>query len=76
MKRDFKKRILPLFIQVEVWKKLFWKVNDLLRKRYLPIVSRETILKDAIITMSEGRLGSVIIVDKDEKVVGLLSDGI
>ncbi len=51
------------------------KVNDLLRKDNLPIVSRETILKDAIITMSEGRLGSVIIVDKDEKVVGLLSDG-
>ncbi len=56
-------------------KKLFVKVDDLLRKTELPIVSRETKLKDAILKMSEGRLGSVIITDKDNKVIGLLSDG-
>lgn len=56
-------------------KKLFVKVSDLLKDENLPVVSRETILKDAIVTMSEGRLGNVIIVDENRKVVALLSDG-
>jgi arabinose-5-phosphate isomerase len=55
-------------------KQLFIKVDHLLKKDNLPIVSRGTILKDAIVTMSEGRLGNAIVVDND-KVVGLLSDG-
>ncbi len=55
-------------------KQLFIKVDDLLKKDNLPIVSRETILKDAIVIMSEGRLGNAIVIDED-KVVGLLSDG-
>ncbi len=55
-------------------KKLFVKVNDLLQKENLPIVSHGTILKKAIVVMSEGRLGNAIIVN-GKKVVGLLSDG-
>ena len=55
-------------------KKLFVKVDDLLLKENLPIVPCETSLKDAIVVMSEGRLGSAIIT-KDEKVFALLSDG-
>ncbi len=63
-------------------KQLFIKVDDLLRKENLPIVSRGTILKDAIVTMSEGRLGNAIVIDEisqerghNGKVCGLLSDG-
>ena len=56
-------------------KQLFVKVDDLLHKDSLPIVPHGTLLKDAIVTMSEGRLGSAIIVDDQNKVVGLLSDG-
>jgi arabinose-5-phosphate isomerase len=56
-------------------KKLFIKVDDLLRKTNLPLVSRETTLEDAIVKMSEGRLGNVVILDDDHKVIGLLSDG-
>ncbi len=56
-------------------KQLFIKVDDLLRKENLPIVSKKTILKDAIVTMSEGRLGNAIVTDDNHKVVGLLSDG-
>ena len=75
-KRDFQKEDFASFHPGgSLGKKLFVKVSDLLRKDNLPIVSRETILKDAIITMSEGRLGSVIIVDKEQKVLGFLSDG-
>ena len=55
-------------------KKLFVKVDDLLKRENLPIVPHGTSLKDAIVTMSEGRLGSAVII-KDNKVTGLLSDG-
>ena len=75
-KRDFKKEDFASFHPGgSLGKKLFIKVDDLLRKENLPIVSRETILKDAIIIMSQGRLGSVIITDENGKVFALLSDG-
>ncbi|CAI8238550.1 MAG: Arabinose 5-phosphate isomerase KdsD [Arcobacter lacus] len=75
-KKDFKKEDFASFHPGgSLGKKLFVKVDDLLKKENLPIVSRETILKDAIITMSEGRLGNVIILDDDKKIIGLLSDG-
>jgi arabinose-5-phosphate isomerase len=56
-------------------KKLFIKVSDLLQKENLPIVLSGTLLKDVIIVMSEGRLGNAIIVNDDNKIIGLLSDG-
>lgn len=55
-------------------KKLFVKLEDLLDKENLPVVPRGTSLKEAIVTMSEGRLGSAIITEQN-KVIGLLSDG-
>ena len=55
-------------------KQLFIKLDDLLRKDNLPIVSQGTILKDAIVVMSEGRLGNAIVIENN-KIVGLLSDG-
>ena len=74
-KRDFKKSDFASFHPGgSLGKKLFIKVSDLIRTENLPVVSRETLLKDAIIKMSEGRLGNVIITD-NEKVIGLLSDG-
>lgn len=75
-KRDFKKEDFASFHPGgSLGKKLFVKVDDLLRKDNLPIVSRETKLKDAIIVMSEGRLGNVVILDEDKKVFAILSDG-
>ncbi|RBQ28797.1 KpsF/GutQ family sugar-phosphate isomerase [Aliarcobacter vitoriensis] len=75
-KRDFKKEDFASFHPGgSLGKKLFIKIADLLKKENLPIVSRETKLKDAIIVMSEGRVGSVIIVDENQKVIGILSDG-
>ena len=55
-------------------KKLFIKVEDLLQIKNLPVVPHGTLLKDAIVVMSQGRLGNAIIV-KDDQVVALLSDG-
>jgi arabinose-5-phosphate isomerase len=75
-KRDFKKEDFASFHPGgSLGKRLFVKVDDLLRKDDLPIVSRETKLKDAIVIMSEGRLGNVIVLDENKKVVGVLSDG-
>lgn len=75
-KRNFQKKDFASFHPGgSLGKQLFVKVDDLLRRDNLPIVSRETKLKDAILEMSEGRLGSVIITDDRNKVVGLLSDG-
>jgi len=56
-------------------KRLFVKVSDLMRKENLPIVAQETPLKEAILTLSEGRLGTVMLTDKNGKLSGLLSDG-
>ncbi len=75
-KRDFKKEDFASFHPGgSLGKKLFVKVSDLLRKENLPIVSRETKLKDAIVIMSEGRLGNVFVVDENGKLSSVLSDG-
>ena len=75
-KRNFKKEDFASFHPGgSLGKKLFIKVDDLLRRENLPIVSRETKLKDAIVSMSEGRLGSVLIVNEKEELTSVLSDG-
>jgi len=56
-------------------KRLFVKVRDLMRTKNLPIINQNTPLKEAIATMSEGRLGNVLLVDDNEKLVAILSDG-
>ncbi len=56
-------------------KRLFVKVKDLMRITNLPIIKNDKDLKDAIIIMSEGRLGTVLIVDDTNSLVGVLSDG-
>lgn len=55
-------------------KKLFVKIKDLMRTQNLPIIDCKTKLKDAIVAMSEGKLGNVLIT-KEERFIGLLSDG-
>ncbi|MDP3587579.1 MAG: KpsF/GutQ family sugar-phosphate isomerase [Sulfuricurvum sp.] len=56
-------------------KKLFVKVSDLMRIENLPIVSENTPLKEAILVLSEGRLGTVMLTNSEGKLSGLLSDG-
>ena len=56
-------------------KKLFIKIKDLMRTDTLPIIDTKTSLKEAIVRMSEGKLGTVLIVDKNQKFTALLSDG-
>ncbi len=56
-------------------KKLFITIKDLMKTKSLPIISAKTLLKEAIITMSEGKLGTVFIVDTNNKFIAILSDG-
>lgn len=56
-------------------KRLFVKVSDLMRTENLPIVEENTPLKEAILVLSEGRLGTVMLTDSEGKLSGLLSDG-
>jgi arabinose-5-phosphate isomerase len=56
-------------------KKLFIKVSDLMKTDNLPIVSKDTKVKDAIIEISQGRLGTVLIADDDNSLIALVSDG-
>ena len=74
--RDFKKDDFASFHPGgSLGKKLFIKVKDLMQTKNLPIILQDTPMKDAIVAMSEGRLGTVVLVDNEEKLVGLLSDG-
>ncbi len=56
-------------------KKLFVKVKDLMRTESLPVIKHDTPLKEAVVAMSEGKLGTVLIVDENERFTALLSDG-
>ncbi|BAF69180.1 KpsF/GutQ family sugar-phosphate isomerase [Nitratiruptor sp. SB155-2] len=56
-------------------RRLYVKVKDLMRTQNLPIINEETPLKEAIVVMSEGKLGNVLIKNGEGKLVGVLSDG-
>ncbi len=55
-------------------KRLFLKVEDVM-KTELPLVSEDANLKDAINVMTKGKLGSVLLVDKNGVLSALLTDG-
>ena len=56
-------------------KQLFVKVKDLMRTKDLPIIGSQTKVKDAIVKISEGRLGTVLITDEQNRLLALVSDG-
>ncbi|WP_456485844.1 KpsF/GutQ family sugar-phosphate isomerase [Hydrogenimonas sp.] len=56
-------------------KRLFVKIEDLMRTKNLPVVAPDTPLKEAVVVMSEGRLGNVLIMDNDNRLKAVLSDG-
>ncbi|MBD3823324.1 MAG: KpsF/GutQ family sugar-phosphate isomerase [Epsilonproteobacteria bacterium] len=55
-------------------KQLFVKVADLMRTTDLPIIDKDTSVREAIVKITEGRLGTVIITE-NEKLIALVSDG-
>jgi len=74
--RDFQKTDFASFHPGgALGKQLFVKVSDLMRKENLPIISKSTSVKEAILKISEGRLGTVLVTDETNKLLALLSDG-
>lgn len=74
--RDFQKEDFASFHPGgSLGRQLFVKVSDLMQKDNLPFVNNETLVKDAILAISEGRLGTALLVDENKKLLGLISDG-
>ena len=75
-KRGFKKEDFANFHPGgSLGKRLFLKVKDVMRRENLPMFRWNASLKSAIDTMTHGKLGTVLIVDKDGVLDALLSDG-
>jgi arabinose-5-phosphate isomerase len=74
--RDFKKSDFASFHPGgALGKKLFVRVSNLMKTKNLPIISKDAKVKDAILKISEGRLGTALIADDDGALVALMSDG-
>lgn len=55
-------------------RRLFVKLGDLMQTENIPIIDKNTNLKDAIIAITNGKLGNVLIAE-DNKLLAVLSDG-
>jgi len=74
--RDFKKSDFASFHPGgALGKKLFVKVKNLMKTDGLPIIKEDAKVKDAILKISEGRVGTALIVDDALRLTGLMSDG-
>lgn len=56
-------------------KKLFLKVDDILVHNEKPAVIKEASLKNVILEITRGRLGATAVVDDNNKVLGIITDG-
>jgi arabinose-5-phosphate isomerase len=74
--RDFRKEDFASFHPGgSLGRQLFVKVKDLMRSNDLPIVQETTPVRDAIVKIGEGRLGTVLVLDDNGKLVAIMSDG-
>ena len=55
-------------------RRLLTTVRDVMKKKNLPIISSEATIKEVIQTISEGKLGLVVIIDNN-KIIGIITDG-
>ena len=74
--RDFKQSDFASFHPGgALGKKLFTKVANVMQTENLPIITQDATIKDAILAISQGRLGTALIVDNKKKLTALMSDG-
>lgn len=75
-KRDFKKEDFASYHPGgSLGKQLFVKVKDIMQQNSIPTINEGVKLSDALGVMDNGKVGSLIILDKNEKVSHILSDG-
>jgi arabinose-5-phosphate isomerase len=74
-RRGFKERDFASFHPGgSLGKRLFVKVSDIMKRDTLPVVESSITLRDAIFSMSQGKLGNILIT-KDNRLVAIMSDG-
>ena len=56
-------------------KQLYLKVSDIYTNNELPLVGPETLLKDVILEISSKRLGCTAVVDENNTLLGIITDG-
>lgn len=56
-------------------KKLYLHVSDLFINNEKPVVHAETELRDAIIEITKKRLGVTVVLNQEEEIVGIITDG-
>lgn len=56
-------------------KRLLWRVENIVDPTKKPSVKKTSNIKDVINSMTSGKLGVTVIVDENEKVVGVITDG-
>ncbi|AQW80403.1 D-arabinose 5-phosphate isomerase [Campylobacter pinnipediorum subsp. pinnipediorum] len=75
-KRNFKQEDFANFHPGgSLGKRLFIKVKDIMKTENLPIVNEDESLKTTIDVMTHSKLGNVLIVNKNNTLVAVLSDG-
>ncbi len=55
-------------------RRLLTRVEDIMHDENLPVVGPEELLKDAVLAISEGRLGLVVIIE-NKQLLGIVTDG-
>lgn len=74
--RGFKEKDFARFHPSGSLGRKFISVKDLMHSgESIPMVEPETILRDAVIKMSHGGFGALVIVDADKKLLGVFCDG-
>lgn len=56
-------------------KQLYLKVDDIMAKKELPLVGKETPLREIIVEISSKRLGAAAVVASDQSLLGIITDG-
>lgn len=56
-------------------KKLYLKVNDIYPNNTLPVVTESSSVKEVIFEISSKRLGATAVIDKNNKLTGIITDG-
>lgn len=55
--------------------RLLTSAQDVMRTDDLPVISPDTHLGEALITMSSGKLGLAVVIDDKDNIVGIVTDG-
>jgi len=58
-----------------VGRMLLTRVEDIMIKSNLPIITEDSDMKDVIQVMTSGRWGTGVVVDDQERVIGIITDG-